>query len=248
MSYISIPVSNTGGYPILPLPTPDVSGFQNRIHSELLHAMNETRWSPYSRPPATPVQASPASKHADIPFIKRAKWMHAQIQDQGSCQVQMNGQSLLLKKIEMIGEGCFSKAYRCEAQAFMGKCVINLFKTDLLARPLRAIRYVGNKLFRYAKIQGSEVLKKHHARHLNFDPLVEEVKKITQESELITFVKKNLQDGFILTEYVSQPLPVDLSTETAQLIHTLRKECSLEDIPEDFRRSNLGLDDEGTLK
>lgn len=217
------------------------------------------------------------TKYDESLFITNAKAKRTVIEDclgtPKNFSIHLHGQDVEMDghSLERIGSGHYSHVYKCKTTNPLQEewLVIRLFQEQTeftLERKKRSrpqmhprlvLQYLGNQFIRYAKVQTSELLSKHHAKFFTFDALIEkasqdpalrqEIEALMDEKEQkkrIAFAAKYLTDGYIVAEYAGATCQELKDMDFLNRIKTLyeNRGIPLDPHPENWSTDLLMLD------
>ncbi len=172
--------------------------------------------------------------------------------------VKPSGKQILLSNIRPLHSGQHTDAFLCTIQGSKTQFVLKVFKkTTLERRSDDALKFIANQLYHYALNMKSDSLRPYIAFHLNYNPFLEHLAPFlaiknaqTREWALKNFVARHPSLCAIIVEHVPEEFPLDFNPKTLpwRQLQFFYRESLKRDIPNDTRRSNVGIGTDGNMK
>ncbi|HSX10824.1 MAG TPA: hypothetical protein VLF94_03815 [Chlamydiales bacterium] len=195
-------------------------------------------------------------EYADSQFIQNYFKIRNDIQDHKPFTVP--GIDVRVTRIEDLGEGHNSKAYKCQVSGDVnGVCVLKLLKADeKITRDgykedvRELVIKTANQLKQYAQFKRDDVMQHHVPQHFNFDPHLEAANALLDDDgDFRTYVKEKMECPALLVSFFPHKCPRfpdlpnplhPLWVQAKRLREYLEKNCARLGVA-DFRCSNIFL-------
>ncbi|PIS02300.1 MAG: hypothetical protein COT85_05910 [Chlamydiae bacterium CG10_big_fil_rev_8_21_14_0_10_42_34] len=250
-------------------------GFHGELRSAILGEEGTVSMAPSA--PARRIHPRKLEELNQLPLIKKAKEVRDLVAFQLFMKKNGDFQPFDLKvtdnlvykihDIEFLGKGQHSNVYKCTLEDG-SKYVVKVFQDILDKDPGKVIEFPAGQLYRYCQNKENDFMKEHTAEHFNFTSHYDSAKLLlsgdvrNDENALRDYVKAQDSLGFVMAEYIEGDFPVlqidrenlaghvvldDGSWKNDPVWVQLKEMFAVPGIYNDIRRSNVKIDEQGTL-